>query len=263
MSSQTSVDMRWHIEKRLDEANVLRNPTDSEAWKEFDKNHQWFAQESRNIRLGLATNGFNPYGNMSTSYIMWPIILVPYNLPPWKYFKDPFTMMSLLIPGSQALGKDIDIYLRPLVNKLKELWSDGVEAFNASTRECFKMHAAVLWTINNFPDYGNLSGWSTKGYMACPTCNKDASSQRLRGKISYTGHHRYLESSHSWRRSKKFDGKIEKRMKPKELSGDNVLQQLDLLNTYRLGKYSNNKRKKRIPEELNWVRKNILFELPY
>ncbi|XP_016571605.1 uncharacterized protein LOC107869617 [Capsicum annuum] len=26
----------------------------------------------------------------------------------------------------------------------------------------------------------NLSGWSTKGYMACPTCNKDASSQRVR-----------------------------------------------------------------------------------
>ncbi|PHU19960.1 Protein disulfide isomerase-like 1-4 [Capsicum chinense] len=92
--------------------------------------------------------------------------------------EDLFLMMSLLIPGPQALGNDIDIYLRPLVNELKELWSDGVETFNASTGECFKMHAAVLWTINNFPDYGNLSGWSTKGYMACPTCNKDASSQR-------------------------------------------------------------------------------------
>ncbi|KAM3238171.1 hypothetical protein P3L10_013201 [Capsicum annuum] len=42
------------------------------------------------------------------------------------------------------------------------------------------MHVAVLWTINDFPAYGNLSGWSTKGYMACPTCNKDASSQRHR-----------------------------------------------------------------------------------
>ncbi|KAM3248117.1 hypothetical protein P3L10_009885 [Capsicum annuum] len=68
------------------------------------------------------------------------------------------------------------------------------------------MHAAVLWTIHDFPAYGNLSGWSTKGYMACPTCNMDASSQRVRGKISYTGHCQYLESNHSWRRSKKFDG---------------------------------------------------------
>ncbi|KAL3370741.1 hypothetical protein AABB24_007665, partial [Solanum stoloniferum] len=109
----------------------------------------------------------------------------------------------------------------------------------------------------------NLSGWSTKGYMACPTCNKDASSQKVRSKICYMGHRRHLEPSHSWRRSKKFDGKKENRSKPKELSGDDVLHQLDLLSTDRVGKHSNNKKKKRRPEELNWVRRSILFELPY
>ena len=30
-------------------------------------------------------------------------------------------MMSLLIPGSISLGKDIDVYLQPLVDELKEL----------------------------------------------------------------------------------------------------------------------------------------------
>ncbi|KAL3358884.1 hypothetical protein AABB24_015793 [Solanum stoloniferum] len=255
--------MKWHKETYLDETNVLRHPVDSEAWKEFDKNHTWFAQEPRNIRLGLATDGFNPFGNMSTNYSMWPVILFPYNLPPWKCFTDPFMMMSLLIPGPQAPGKDIDVYLRPLVDELKELWSDGVETFDASTGEYFKMHAAVLWTINDFLAYANLSGWSTKGYMACPTCNKDALSQKVRSKICYMGHRRYLKPSHAWRRSMQFDGKVEKRLKPKELSGDDVLQQLDLLSTYRPGKHSNNKKKKRLPIELNWVRKSIFFELPY
>ncbi|KAL3370740.1 hypothetical protein AABB24_007665, partial [Solanum stoloniferum] len=157
MSSKTSVDMRWHKEKHLDEANVLRHPADSEAWKEFDKNHQWFAQEPRNIRLGLATDGFNPFGNMSTSYSMWPVILAPYNLPPWKCMNDPFMIMSLLIPGPQAPGKDIDVYLRPLIDELKELWNDGVETFDASTGKCFKMHAAILWTINDFPAHKFLN----------------------------------------------------------------------------------------------------------
>ncbi|CAN4075780.1 unnamed protein product [Withania somnifera] len=179
---------------------------------------------------------------------MWPVILTPCNLPPWKCLKDPFMMMSLLIPGSQEPGKDIDVYFRPLVDELKELWSEGVETFNASTGKYFKMHATVLWTINDFPAYGNLSGWSTKGYLACPTCNEDASSQKVRSKISYTGHHWYLEPSHSLR---------------KKLSGDDVLQQLDLLSTYRPGKHSNNKKNKRLSEELNWVRRSILFELPY
>ena len=34
------------------------------------------------------------------------------------------------------------------------------------------MRASILWTINDFPAYANLSGWSTKGKFACPICNK-------------------------------------------------------------------------------------------
>ena len=99
--------------------------------------------------------------------------------------------------------------------------------------------------------------------MACPTCNKDASSQKIRSKICYMGHNRYLDLGHSWRRSKKFDGKKETRLNPQELSGDDVLEQLNLLSTFRAGKHSSNKKKKRRPKELNWVRRSILFELPY
>ena len=53
----------------------------STAWKEFDKTHKWFAQEPHNVRLDLVTDGFNPFGNMRTTYSIWPIILFPYNLP--------------------------------------------------------------------------------------------------------------------------------------------------------------------------------------
>ena len=58
----------------LYETNVLRHRVDSEAFKEFDKNRTWFAQEPCNIRLRLATDGFNPFGNMSKIYNMWPVI---------------------------------------------------------------------------------------------------------------------------------------------------------------------------------------------
>ncbi|PHT43011.1 26S protease regulatory subunit 7 [Capsicum baccatum] len=69
------------------------------------------------------------------------------------YLQDPLMMMSLLILGPQVPGKDIDIYLHPLVDELKELWSNGVETFDTSTEKSFKMHAAVLWTISDFPAY--------------------------------------------------------------------------------------------------------------
>nr|XP_048330607.1 uncharacterized protein LOC125422586 [Ziziphus jujuba var. spinosa] len=172
--------MRWHKEKRLNTNGVLRHPTDGEAWKHFDEQYPIFAMDPRNVRLGAAIDGFNPFSNMSTSYSMWPVMLEPYNLPPWKCMKETFSMMSLLIPGPMAPGKDIDVYLRPMIDELKDIWTNGFTTYDISKKERFTMHPAVLWTIHDFPAYGKLSGWSTKRYKACPTCNEDTSSQALR-----------------------------------------------------------------------------------
>ena len=87
------------------------------------------------------------------------------------------------------------------------------------------MHACVLWTINDFPDYGNLSGLSTKGYKAYPICNEDISSLGIRSKICYIGHRRFLPLDHSWQRSKHYDGKFKHRPPPRVLSSDDILQQ--------------------------------------
>ena len=76
------------------------------------------------MQLGLASDGFNPFGNMSTSYSMWPVVLMPYNLPPLRCMKHPYMILSLLIPEHKATGNKIDVYLRPLVDDLKELWND-------------------------------------------------------------------------------------------------------------------------------------------
>ncbi|KAK9901827.1 hypothetical protein M0R45_001923 [Rubus argutus] len=77
MSRHTYVEMRWHKERRLDQHGTMRHPADSLVWKEFDKMYPEFAEEPRNVRLGLATDGFNPFGNMSLSYSMWPVMVVP------------------------------------------------------------------------------------------------------------------------------------------------------------------------------------------
>ncbi|KAL3826143.1 hypothetical protein ACJIZ3_022172 [Penstemon smallii] len=264
MSRKTAEDMRWHKKKRMDDETTLKHPADAKAWKDFDKKYSQFASDSRNVRLGLATDGFNPFGSMSNSYSMWPVVLVPYNLPPWECMKEPFFMMSLLIPGPQSPGRDIDVYLQPLVEELKELWSNGVTTYDASCGENFSLRAAVLWTINDFPAYGILSGWSTKGYLACPVCNRYTPSKRLRSKICYMRHRRYLPRAHKWREMADcFDGTNEYGSAPKELFGEDVLQQLNYLKDVEFGKHPNNKKKKNTSEDLNWRKKSILFELPY
>ena len=57
---------------------------------------------------------------------MWPGVHIAYNLPPWLCTKDPYKMLTLLIPGQNALRKDIDVFLRLLIDELKELWEEGI-----------------------------------------------------------------------------------------------------------------------------------------
>ena len=140
---------------------------DGEAWKNFDKLYPKFAQDPRNVRLALATDGFNPFNSMSIMHSTWPVILVNYNLPPWLATKLEFLILSLLIPGPLSPGKDIDIYLQPLIKDLNDLWEFGLETYDASTNTRFDMQVALASTISDFPAYAMISGWSTKGKTAC------------------------------------------------------------------------------------------------
>ena len=52
------------------------------------------------------------------------------------------------------------------------MWHDGVEAYDAYKLEKFNLKVMLLWEINDFPTYGNLSGFFVKGYKACPSCDE-------------------------------------------------------------------------------------------
>ncbi|XP_015162178.1 uncharacterized protein [Solanum tuberosum] len=191
----------------------------------FDELHPSFAVDPRNVRLGLTSDGFQPFRNSKTSHSIWPVVLIPYNLPPWLCMKQENFILSMLIPGPNGPGDAIDTYLQPLIEELTEWWDVGIETYDASTRKNFKLHASLLWTINDFPAYGNLSGWSTKGKMACPCCNKDTASIRLTNckKQCFMGHRCYLPLSHKWRNeTKSFDGTQEKRPPPKMRSDHKI-----------------------------------------
>ncbi|XP_065860183.1 uncharacterized protein [Euphorbia lathyris] len=245
MSSKTAEVMTWHDNQRVDDG-ILRHPADSDVWKSFDESNPGFAKDPRNVRLGLASDGMNPFGNLSVSHSTWPVIMTVYNLPPWLCMKEPYCMLSLLIPGPKSPGNDIDVYLQPLVEELQELWLYGVDTYDAVKKENFCMRATLLWTINDFPAYAYLSGWSTKGALACPSCNKDTPSIRLKHgrKFSYMSARRFLHINHTWRKNKRcFNGQVEKRPAPKVLSGEDVLAQLSVLKSTTFGKSKKKKTK--------------------
>jgi len=107
--------------------------------------------------LALSTDGFNPGANFSSKYSIWPVTLVPYNLPPWMCMKRSNFLLALLIPGPKAPGNDIDVFLEPLIDEFKELWEVGVKTYDAHSKEMFDMSAVLIWTMQDFPAYANLS----------------------------------------------------------------------------------------------------------
>ena len=64
MSSKTTSYMKWHVDGCM-RGEMMRHPINSLSWKNFDKVHPSFAQEPQNVRFDLASDGFNPFGNMS------------------------------------------------------------------------------------------------------------------------------------------------------------------------------------------------------
>ncbi|GKA21753.1 RNA-directed DNA polymerase, eukaryota [Tanacetum coccineum] len=147
-------DLHALLESVLGGSRLRSPPVDGRAWKNFDTKYPNFAKEPEISIIGMLRDGFN----RSSSF-----------------------MLTLLIPGPKSPGKDIDVYLRPLIDDLKVLWAlKGVETIDVATGQKFNMRAMVLWTINDFPARSSLSGWSGQGYKACPTCNEDTPSVRVK-----------------------------------------------------------------------------------
>ncbi|GJZ34253.1 putative transposase-associated domain-containing protein [Tanacetum coccineum] len=120
-------------------------------------------------------------------------------ISPWICMKQQSFILSAIIQGEKGPGNDIDVYLQPLIQELNLLWK-GVDAYDAFSKERFKLRASLLWTVNNFPAYANLSGWSTKGRVACPTCANLTRSIWLKHgkKFCYMGHQEYFFDLPYW-----------------------------------------------------------------
>ena len=86
MTEETAKQMTWHKKGVRYNPDKMVHPSDGESWTHFDEIHREKAEEARNVRVALATDGFNPYGMMAASYSCWPVFVIPLNLPPPSAF---------------------------------------------------------------------------------------------------------------------------------------------------------------------------------
>lgn len=137
---------------------------------------------------------------------MCPILLLNYNIPPWLTIKRFFIILSLLIPGPDAItAEHIDVFLCPLIEELRELWTVGTLCYDAA---CWRgeyrltLKAILMWCIHDFPAYAMMAGTTNKGYCACPVCGPNTPSRYSDhlSKVVYGGsHQRWLPLNHPFR----------------------------------------------------------------
>ena len=268
MTRTNANQMRWHKEGKRDKPELMVHPADGEAWKHFDQTHPEFASEVRNVRLGLSSDGFMPYNSSAAPYSCWPVVVFPYNQSPGLLMRDETMFLALLIPGPKHPGRDIDVFLRPLVDELDLLWKDGVVTYDASTKQNFTMRAALQWTVSDFPAYENLSGWGTKGHLACPWCMGDTKSFQLPkgGKTCWFDCHRcFLPDDHPFRHDKTnfIKGRVETDPPPRMKTGEELYAELKELPQIKWGKTAPIKQRPEYGHTDHWQKMSILWELPY
>nr|GFA68619.1 hypothetical protein [Tanacetum cinerariifolium] len=80
-------------------------------------------------------------------------------------------------------GNDIDVYLRPLIDDMIDLWETCIEIYDAYKKERFQLFAMIYCTINDFPAYGlllNILGKTKDGVNA----QKDMLAMGIRSELT-------------------------------------------------------------------------------
>ncbi|KAK1604230.1 hypothetical protein QYE76_027903 [Lolium multiflorum] len=182
--------------------------------------------------------------------------------------KRKFIMMPVLIQGPKQPGNDIDVYLKPLVEELLQLWSlAGVRVWDEHKQEEFDLRAMLFVTINDWPALGNISGQSNKGYNACTHCLHELEGDYLEKgqKVVYLGHRRFLRTTHPVRKKgKHYNGEADHRRKPPHRDGVDIfgmVKDLDVI----FGKGPGGRS---VPNDdaghaPMWKKKSIFWELEY
>jgi hypothetical protein len=207
MTEESAQQMRWPLEGERYKKDKMIHPSDGQAWQNFAKKYPLKAGNPRSVAVAISTDGFNPYGMSAATYSCWPVFVIPLNLPPGVVMRSENMFVSMIIPGPKYPGKNMSVYLEPLVDDLLVGWNDrGMRTYDASTKEHFDMFVWCHTSLHDLPAHALFCGWCTHGKWPCPVCRQAVTFFWLKkgGKYScFDETRKFLEANHKYRSDKK------------------------------------------------------------
>lgn len=86
----------------------------------WDIEEKWphFKEEHCNLKLSLATNGVNPFGEMRSIYLVWPFFVINNNIHPWMSIKREHIMLAMIVPGILSSNSHLHLIINIAVKWL-------------------------------------------------------------------------------------------------------------------------------------------------
>src|SRR6266508_2835659 len=114
--------------------------------------------------------------------------------------------VSLIIPGLEYPGKNLSVFMQPLVDDLEDSWVNGTQTYDRDTRTNFEMRVWFHYSMHDLPAFALFCGWCTHRKMPCPVCMQALIFIWLKkgGKYSaFDQHRQFLPEGHPFRCDKK------------------------------------------------------------
>jgi hypothetical protein len=161
-----------------------------------------FANEPRNLLLGLVTDGFLPFAD-DKKYSCWPLVITCYNFPPWARYLLGMTTLLGVVPGSRLDGSKLNLqpFLQILVDEILFIDTVGLEVYDKHKGEYFTCHVKLVQSLSDMRGIDKLLDLtSVPATYPCFFCwIKGFKAGGQRGKMIYPGHYTMLPEGHPLR----------------------------------------------------------------
>ena len=177
----------WRFRSSSIPSGTYSDIYEGNVWKE----HQFiegqpFLSNPGNLSLMLNIDWFNPYDH--TPYSAGVVYFVVQNLPRNERFKLENVIIAGLIPGPVEPKRDVNSYLAPIVDDLKQLFK-GISFANSNTYSGISCIRAILSCVScDLPATRKVCGfYNFNALKGCSKCLKEFKTNGFGSKPDYSG----------------------------------------------------------------------------